>query len=130
MKGLLLDTHTLLWMLHGDPRLSREATRAIDGNLPLFHSLVSFWEIAIKLSGKGFDLQVDGDWRQSYPNALERLNVPLVVPSVEDCRLVEGLPKHHGDPFDRMLVCQAMTHQLGIISADEALDAYDIPRIW
>lgn len=56
VTGWLLDTHALLWMLHGDKSLSKKAAQAIDGKLPLYHSTASFWEIAIKLSGKGFAL--------------------------------------------------------------------------
>lgn len=130
VTGWLLDTHALLWMLHGDQRLSRAASDVIDGDLPVFHSLVSFWEIAIKLSGKRFDFHVRADWNTCYPEALERVNVPLLVPGINDCRLVQDLPKHHADPFDRMLVSQAANRQLGIISADPALDAYSIRRIW
>lgn len=50
VTGWLLDTHALLWMLHGDKRLSKAAIQVIDGKLPLYHSSASFWEIAIKLS--------------------------------------------------------------------------------
>ncbi|MBX3741588.1 MAG: hypothetical protein KF712_11390 [Akkermansiaceae bacterium] len=52
------------------------------------------------------------------------------MPGINDCRFVQDLPKHHADPFDRMLVSQATNRQLGIISADPALDAYGIRRIW
>ncbi len=130
IEGWLLDTHALIWMLIGDPRLSPPAAAAIDGNLPVFHSVISFWEIAIKLSGKGFDFRVRADWHECYPAALEEVNVPLLVPGIDECRLVQDLPKHHGDPFDRMLISQALNRKLGIISADAALDAYDIVRIW
>lgn len=128
--GCLLDTHALLWMLHGDKRLSQNARSAIDGKLPVYHSSVSFWEIAIKLSAKGFDFEVDDDWNRIYPEELRRVAVPLLSPTIDDCRLLQDLPKHHGDPFDRMLVCQAKRLGLGIISADDRIDHYGIPRIW
>ncbi len=130
VKGWLLDTHALLWMLYGDKRLSRVAVRAIDGSLPVFHSVVSFWEIAIKLSGNGFDFDVDSDWDVIIPAELKRGGGSLVVPAVDDCRLLQELPKHHGDPFDRMLVCQARRHGLGIVSADEVIDCYGVARVW
>jgi PIN domain nuclease of toxin-antitoxin system len=130
VNGWLLDTHTLLWMLHGDKRLSKNAALAIDGKLPVHHSSVSFWEIAIKLSGKGFDFEVDDDWHLIYPEELRRVAVPLFVPTIDDFRLLQDLPKHHGDPFDRMLVCQAKRQGLGIISADDALDPYGVNRVW
>lgn len=130
VKGWLLDTHALLWMLLGDKRLSKKAAAAIDGDLPVYHSLASFWEISIKLSGKGFDFEVEENWSRLYPEELIRINVPLLSPSVEDCRLVQNLPRHHGDPFDRMLICQAIRHGVGIISADVSLDAYGVTRLW
>lgn len=128
--GWLLDTHALLWMMHGDKRLSKNAAQAIDGRLPVYHSSASFWEITIKLSGKGFDFEIDDDWNRIYPDELKRIGVPLLVPNIDDCRLLQTLPKHHGDPFDRMLVCQAQRLGLGIISADEIIDSYEVPRVW
>ena len=130
VNGWLLDTHALLWMLHGDKRLSKNAALAIDGKLPVHHSSVSFWEIAIKLSGKGFDFEVDDDWHLIYPDELRRIAVPLLAPTIDDFRLLQDLPKYHGDPFDRMLVCQAKRQGLGISSADDALDPYGVGRIW
>jgi len=130
VTGWLLDTHALLWMLHGDKRLSKKAAQAIDGKLPLYHSTASFWEIAIKLSGKGFDFQVPDDWQRLYPDELKRVGVPLLAPNIDDCRLLQDLPKHHGDPFDRMLVCQATRLGLGIISMDEIIDSYQVTRVW
>ncbi|MCU0776767.1 MAG: type II toxin-antitoxin system VapC family toxin [Akkermansiaceae bacterium] len=130
VTGWLLDTHALLWMLHGDKRLSKNAAQVIDGKLPLHHSSASFWEIAIKLSGKGFDFQITDDWNRLYPDELKRIGVPLLSPTIDDCRLLQELPRHHGDPFDRMLVCQAKRLGLGIISMDEIIDSYAVARIW
>lgn len=117
-------------MLHGDKRLSKKAVQEIDGKLPVYHSLVTFWEMAIKLSAKGFDFEVDDDWNRIYPDELKRIGVPLLTPTIDDCRILQDLPRHHGDPFDRMLVCQAKRHGLGIISADEVIDVYGIKRVW
>jgi PIN domain nuclease of toxin-antitoxin system len=47
------------------------------------------------------------NWNRIYPDELWRIAVPLLTPTIDDCRLLQALPKHHGDPFDRMLVCQA-----------------------
>jgi PIN domain nuclease of toxin-antitoxin system len=117
-------------MLHGDKRLSKKAAQTIDGKLPLYHSSASFWEIAIKLSGKGFDFEVDPDWNQIFSDELKRIGVPLLAPTIDDCRLLQELPKHHADPFDRMLVCQAKRLGLGIISGDKAIDSYQVTRVW
>lgn len=130
VSGWLLDTHALLWMLYSDKRLSKNAAKAINGKLPVYHSSASFWEIAIKLSNKGFDFDLTTDWNLIFPEELTRIGVPLLSPGIEDCRLLQELPKHHGDPFDRMLICQAKRLGLGIISADQIIDSYEIVRIW
>jgi len=57
----------------------KKAAHAINGKLPLYHSSVSFWEIAIKLSGKGFDFEVTDDWNQIYLEELKRISVPLFI---------------------------------------------------
>jgi len=90
----------------------------------------SFWEIAIKLSGKGFDFEIDDDWNLIYPDELKRIGVPLLSPNIDDSRLLQDLPKYHGDPFDRMLVCQAKRLGLGIISVDKIIDSYQVMRVW
>lgn len=130
VTGWLLDTHALLWMLHGDKRLSKKAAQTIDGKLPVYHSSASFWEISIKLSSKGFDFKIDDNWNLIFSDELKRIGVPLLSPTIDDCRLVQDLPKHHGDPFDRMLVCQAKRLGLGIISAEKIIDSYEVKRAW
>jgi PIN domain nuclease of toxin-antitoxin system len=130
VTGWLLDTHALLWMLYGDKRLSKKAVQTMDGKLPLYHSSASFWEIAIKLSSKGFDFEIEPDWNQTFPDELKRIGVPLLLPTINDCRLLQELPKNHADPFDRMRVCQAKRLGLGIISADKIIDSYGVMRIW
>jgi PIN domain nuclease of toxin-antitoxin system len=93
VTGWLLDTHALLWMLHGDKRLSKKAAHAIDGKLPLYHSTASFWEIAIKLSGKGFDFEIDPDWNRIFPDELKRIGVPLLSPTIDDLPSPSGTPQ-------------------------------------
>ena len=130
LEGWLLDTHAMLWMLHDDRRLSEKAAQVIDGKLPLYHSSASFWEMAIKLSGKGFDFEVDDECHRIYPEELKRIGVPPLAPVIDDFRLLQDLPKHHGDPFDRILICQAKRMGLGIISVDKIIDAYEVMRAW
>lgn len=129
-SGWLLDTHTLLWMLYGDRRLSRSAKKHIDGTLPLFYSTVSFWEIALKRSGAGFDFEIEDAWDVVVPHALKEAEVLRLDLEAADCRQMENLPLFHRDPFDRMLVAQAARRQLGILSRDVAFDAYGILRGW
>ncbi len=75
MRGWLLDTHALLWMLYGDKRLKASTRRMIDGDLPLYYSSVSFWEIGLKRSTKGFDFEIEDDWDILFPRKLHRLDV-------------------------------------------------------
>jgi PIN domain nuclease of toxin-antitoxin system len=125
-----LDTHTLLWMLYGDKRLSQKARKHIDGPMPLFYSTVSFWEIALKRAGSGFDFEIEDNWDALLPDALKQAAVLRLDLEASDCRKMEDLPLHHRDPFDRMLLAQAHRRKMGLISRDKILDAYGIPRIW
>ncbi len=85
---------------------------------------------SLKPSRKGFEFEIDDAWNQIYPEELRRISVPLLTPTIDDCRLLQDLPKHHGDPFDRMLVCQAKRLGLGIISVDKIMDDYGVERVW
>ena len=130
VRGWLLDTHALLWMLYGDKRLKASTRRMIDGDLPLYYSSVSFWEIALKRSTKGFDFEIEDDWDILFPRELRRLDVLRIDLESTDCRAVEMLDFHHRDPFDRMLIAQAIQRRIGIISRDVAFDPYDVIRAW
>lgn len=126
---LLLDTHTLIWLFSGNPRLSPTALEAIqtEGARNLM-SIASLWEIAIKVSLKKLHM---GD------NAVNRLveratadGIARLPVEPSHCTAVAELPMHHRDPFDRMLIAQAQHEGLAIVSADPALDAYEVERIW
>jgi len=126
----LLDTHAMLWMLYDDRRLPASARRWIDGDLPIYFSTVSFWEIALKRSGRGFDFEIEDDWDILLPRALQKSDVLRIDLEAPDCRRLEDLPSHHRDPFDRMLVAQAIGRRFGILSKDPVLDRYPILRAW
>lgn len=118
---LLLDTHVLLWALAGERRLSVRTRRAIEAADQVMVSAAAVWEIAIKHAlGK---LRIDGDvaleaQRSGY--------LPLAV-TVEHASAVGRLPQHHRDPFDRMLVAQALVEGLTLVTADPRLAAYPAP---
>lgn len=118
---LLLDTHVLLWALAGERRLSVRTRRAIEAADQVMVSAAAVWEIAIKQAlGK---LRIDGDvaleaQRSGY--------LPLAV-TVEHASAVGRLPQHHRDPFDRMLVAQALVEGLTLVTADPRLAAYPAP---
>jgi len=128
VRGWLLDTHALLWMLYGDRRLKSSARRIIDGDLPIHYSTASFWEIALKRSAKGFE--IEDDWDILLPRELERLGVVRIDLEPTDCRAMEALEFHHRDPFDRLLIAQAIQRRIGIITKDPAFDPYPVASAW
>jgi PIN domain nuclease of toxin-antitoxin system len=122
---LLLDTHAALWFLSGDERLSDGARRQLldAGNRVLLSAAV-VWEISIKRSlGK---LVVPDEY---VPLLLGAGVHPLPV-SVAHAAAVQGLPPHHRDPFDRMLVAQASVEGAAVVSRDEALRPYGVTLVW
>ncbi len=127
--ALLLDTHAFLWFIDDDPKLSRLAVERIGNPAErVVVSVVCAWEIVIKISiGKlTLDRPLPDLWPESLlSNAFETLNV-----TPAHIFALASLPLHHRDPFDRLLIAQARTENLSIVSADSAFDAYAIERIW
>lgn len=130
VRAWLLDTHALLWMLYADRRLSAKARHYIDGQLPVYYSTVTFWEIALKRGSKGFDFEIERDWDIVLPRALGEAGVLRLDLEATDCRRMEDLPLHHRDPFDRMLAAQALQRRFGIVSRDVCFDTYGVMRGW
>jgi PIN domain nuclease of toxin-antitoxin system len=118
---LLLETHTFLWWLSDDPKLGPEARRAIEKpeNF-VFVSAASAWEIAVKrASGK---LKAPGDivdWIEQSSFSDLPIEVEHAVASAE-------LPKHHNDPFDRLLVAQAQLEGMTLVAHDDEITRYDV----
>jgi PIN domain nuclease of toxin-antitoxin system len=126
---LLLDTHTLLWFLRDDPLLSVSAKELIEHptNRKLI-SVASCWEIAIK-AGLG-KLELAEPSRSLLEREIPRNNLELLPISLAHATSVETLPLHHKDPFDRLLIAQAMTEQIPVVSADTHFDLYSVTRLW
>jgi len=115
----LLDTHVLLWWLAGDP-LSAEATRAIaDPASELFVSAASLWEMSIKAGLGRLEMPED------LADVLADQSIDVLDVTGRHSFAVRHLPAHHRDPFDRMLVAQALTEDLTLISRDESVRRYD-----
>jgi PIN domain nuclease of toxin-antitoxin system len=125
----LLDSHSLLWFLVGAQNLSSKAREVIeDPDHDIVVSIASLWEIGIKHSlGK---LTIQGSFEETFPRQLEINSIDLLEIGMEHVRQVVSLPYHHRDPFDRILVAQALVEKIPIVSRDPALDAYGILRIW
>jgi PIN domain nuclease of toxin-antitoxin system len=125
---LLLDTHTFIWYFQSDQQLpSAMADMLEDVDNSLYLSIASLWEIAIKLNIGKLTLQVPFS---DLPELLERFLIETLPIEFADTAQYLSLPLHHRDPFDRMLIAQAMTNSLAIASADTAFDAYPIQRMW
>jgi PIN domain nuclease of toxin-antitoxin system len=129
MTRLLLDTHAFLWWVNDAPELTKAARRAIaDVKNECFLSVAGCWEMAIKSSPGKLRLAKSVERfvsEQLAANGFTLLNVEL-----RHVAKVEELPFHHRDPFDRLLIAQALTEKLTIISADSAFSDYGVKVIW
>jgi PIN domain nuclease of toxin-antitoxin system len=123
----LLDTHTLIWFLENDPRLPSATRTQIETTPTIFVSVVSLWEIAIKANIGKLDLSFP--FSTVAPN-LVSLGITEIPITFKDLEIYLSLPLHHRDPFDRILIAQAMNHSLIFISQDTQMDAYPIQRFW
>ena len=126
---LLLDTHALLWAVGAPDRLServRAALLAHDHQVRV--SIASLWEIAIKVSLRR--LELSPDWRRSIDDGRARMGARWLAVESNHCGQVAQLPWHHRDPFDRMLVAQAMCEDLTLVSRDKVLADYAVRVLW
>jgi PIN domain nuclease of toxin-antitoxin system len=126
---LLLDTHAFLWFIAGDLQLSNVARLAIeDTDNQSFVSAASAWEIAVKVSlGK---LRLADPYEVLLPREIRDNGFTYLPIELGHTAGVVALPFHHRDPFDRLLVAQAMSEQMAVVSIDAALDAYGVQRVW
>lgn len=121
---LLLDTHVILWWQRDDRRLGRTARQAIAEADVVWVSAVSGWEVAIKMAlgrlrlTEPFHVLLAADDFAELPMRLAHT------------ACLERLPAHHADPFDRMLLAQAMAERATVVSHDRALEPYGVPMIW
>jgi PIN domain nuclease of toxin-antitoxin system len=122
---LLLDTNIVLWTAVTSKRLSREAKRIIERAESVHVSSVSIWEIGTKVALGKLEIDVD-----DLLGSLSDRNFEQLPVTWEHARVFSWLPLHHRDPFDRMLVAQAMSEPLILLTHDETLSAYgDIVRV-
>jgi PIN domain nuclease of toxin-antitoxin system len=123
--NLLLDTHVFLWAVDNNPNLSSVAREAIvDGHNIVYVSAATAWEISIK--------RALGKLRIPESDYLDELRLHRFTPlsiTTEHALAVEKLPPHHKDPFDRMLIAQALEEKLTFVTRDQRLKAYDVRLI-
>ncbi|QTN33660.1 type II toxin-antitoxin system VapC family toxin [Akkermansiaceae bacterium] len=127
---LLFDTQAFLWWCLVAPQMTPAALAALDEAEQVFLSPVTLWEIGLKGSGRGFDFDLPKDWETVLPAHAERYQISWLAISPRHCRLIQDLPFHHRDPFDRMLIAQALEGGLSVIGSDEQFEKYGVERIW
>jgi PIN domain nuclease of toxin-antitoxin system len=126
---LLLDTHSLLWFLLDDPRLSATARAVIaDPQNGAEVSPASYWEIAIKIRPRKYARPEP--YQEFMERELDTNDLRILPIEPRHTALLTTMPFHHRDPFDRLLVAQAAVEGISIVSADAALDPYGISWIW
>jgi PIN domain nuclease of toxin-antitoxin system len=125
---VLVDTHAVIWWLEDAPRLSKRASAILeDRDNDIVVSAIVGWEIAIKISAGKME---PGIITESLARLFRReffSELPITLDAAIRSAL---LPLHHRDPFDRVLVAQALSLNIPIVSADAVLDRYDIKRLW
>jgi PIN domain nuclease of toxin-antitoxin system len=126
---MLLDTNVFIWLNDSPQQIPQQIiTLLADPDNDLFFSLVSAWEMQIKIQLGKLNLQ------DSLPKILmtqqSENNLQILPIQLEHIWALEGLPNHHRDPFDRLLIAQAMATDMPIVSADSIFDQYPIQRLW
>ncbi len=125
---LLLDTHTFLWFINDNPKLSETGLALLESNHDVLLSTASLWEIAIKYSlGK---LDLPSPYEDFITQEILRNDVDVLSIQIPHLTVVSRLPFHHRDPFDRMLIAQSIVEDVPLLSADSIFDAYPIKRLW
>lgn len=126
---LLLDTHAMYWYIDGDPQLSATACTLIqDASNEVLISPASYWEIAIKISiGKW---QLNRTYEEFLDIGFNRYGFQILPILPTHTAAVISLPFLHKDPFDRLLIAQAIVEAIPIVSADPVMDSYPVRRLW
>ncbi len=126
---LLLDTHALVWFYQSDAKLNASAEAAIaDSANEIYVSPVNHWGVAIKLSMRKSILNVPFD--VFIQEAIFDVGFKILSIEPKHTALLAILPFHHKDPFDRILIAQALAEGLSIVSGDAVFDAYGVTRVW
>ena len=122
----LVDTHAIIWYVSGSNELSSTAKNIMETKR-CFFSFVSLWEIAIK-QAKG-TLQFDIDIPK-LKTVLEDEEFIYLLPTEFDAEAIKALPDIHKDPFDRLLIAQAIENNLTIVTTDSKIPQYNVKTIW
>ena len=128
-SGYLLDTHTFLWVISDSRKLSPIVKEILlDKENEVFLSKISYWEICLKAS-KG-KIALSEVWQDTFEHERASNRFKWLELEAEHCKKVITIEWHHKDPFDRMLVAQAIFENLSILSRDDKLRSYEASIIW
>ena len=124
----LLDTHTAMWALGEKEKLSVTAKLIIDDiSVPLCVSIVSAWEIAIKISIGKLNFAGGSDF---FTKKMQRNGIEILDLKGSHIKYAESIPFHHRDPFDRIIISTALADGLTILTADENIQKYEVSWVW
>ena len=123
----LIDTHILIWRISSNPLLPSKYIQEIDNPLnTIIVSKASLWEIAIKVSLQKLEM---GIFFLELENYLAKKNIAILDFDHGVLNQLIGLPHHHRDPFDRLIICQAITNNLTIVTDDNKFNLYPVPLL-
>lgn len=126
---VLLDTHAFLWFILDDPQLSPAAKAVIENPAnDVCVSPASYWEIAIKIQLGKYSLPLP--LRQFMDTHLAANAFDVIPVEPRHVEPLTTLPLHHKDPFDRLIISQAIVEGITVVSADTAFDSYPVTRLW
>lgn len=129
--NVLLDTNALLWAAFAPEKLTPRAEQHYFEADQIFVSIISLWEIGLKMSRGGFTGQaIPSDWHKNLWQWMTDQDFRIINVELAHCRAIQFLPFHHKNPFDRMLIAQAIQEKCAVIGSDEHFDEYGIKRIW
>jgi PIN domain nuclease of toxin-antitoxin system len=126
---VLLDTHTLIWAINSPDKLGTTAVSVHrDPANELVIGVGAVWEISIKVSVKKLDLTLP--YRAWVNGAIAALGLRVLPISLDHCEVQSALQRHHGDPFDRLLIAQSIVEAIPIVGNDPLFVPYGISLIW
>ena len=123
--NVLLDTNALLWAAYAPDKLTPKAEGHYASADQIFVSIVSLWEIGLKMSRGGFvGLAIPSDWDKRLWQWMRDQDFRIISVELQHCRAIQDLPFYHKDPFDRLLIAQATLENMTIISQDSIFESY------
>jgi len=124
----LLDTHVLLWIIIDGPVSEQARSAFLNEENELFLSAASYWEICIKVSIGKLDLAAN--WQKTIEDEMRINGIKWLPIEKTHCHELLKLPFHHGDPFDRLLIAQALHEKMTLLTADGNIKLYAVQTMW